>query len=247
MVTMTPSSRRRFLAKSGWGRRHAGDRIVAGRHRICARRPRCRACAHPAAARARRFRSPGSWRLSRTSREGGLHRRLSAGIATGRCERLPQRRRARGQGDRACQSSAIRAAISSPATTGWTAWDRSHSGRRCSSGRGTRSRRTSSAPTSSSTGAGWSGTEPLLGMNFGTGICGDGRRLRRVLQLRARHQVERSASLARLREAAQRALLVPRQRDGRAVADRADAGARVRAQGARCGAADARHRRQCCS
>ena len=67
----------------------------------------------------------------------------------------------------------------------------------------------------------------------------DGGRLRRVLQRRARHEVERPAALARLRRAAQRALLVPRQRDGRSMADRADAGARVRTQGARRRAADA--------
>ena len=58
--------------------------------------------------------------------------------------------------------------------------------RRCSSARGTRSRRTSSGPTSSSTGAALVGTEPLLGMNFGTGTVGDGGGLRRVLQRRAR-------------------------------------------------------------
>ena len=42
-------------------------------------------------------------------------------------------------------------------------------------------------------------------------------------------------------------VLVPRQRDGRPVADRAHAGARVRPQGARRGATDARHRSAVCS
>ena len=70
----------------------------------------------------------------------------------------------------------------------------------------------------------------------------DGRRLRRVLQPRARHAVERAQTLARLRSAAQRPLLVPRQRDGRALADRPVAGARVRAEGARRRQADARDR-----
>ena len=60
----------------------------------------------------------------------------------------------------------------------------------------------------------------------------DGGRLRRVLQPRSRHALERAAARARLRSAAQRPLLVPRQRDGRAVADRPAAGARVRPQGA---------------
>ena len=91
------------------------------------------------------------------------------------------------------------------------------------------------------------GTEPLLGMNFGTGTVGDGGGLRRVLQRRPGHEVERSSPGARLRAAAQRPLLVPRQRDGRPVADRADAGARVRPEGARRGEADARHRPRRCS
>ena len=52
----------------------------------------------------------------------------------------------------------------------------------CSSGPGTRSRRTSSARTSSSTGARLVGTEPLLGVQPRHRHAGDGRRLRRVLQ-----------------------------------------------------------------
>ncbi len=80
------------------------------------------------------------------------------------------------------------------------------------------------------------GTEPLLGMNFGTGTvemavayveyCNLARGTR-WSDLRRSHGYER---------AAQRALLVSRQRNGRPLADRAAAGARVRPQGARRGA-----------
>ena len=236
------SSRRRFLAGLGGAGATLASRLVAGRHRIRAGRPR-------SGARAR----SSSRALARTSIAGSSAPSwsISGGPSTPACT-SPARRwptptasaptwcaRSRSWASR---SSGIRAGISSRATTGSTAWDRRRSGRRCSSARGTRSRPTSSAPTSSSTGAGMVGTEPLLGMNFGTGTRGDGGGLRRVLQSRARHEVERAAAVARLREAAQRALLVPRQRDGRSVADRPDAGARVRPQGARRGAADARHR-----
>ena len=68
------------------------------------------------------------------------------------------------------------------------------------------------------------GTEPLLGMNFGTGTAEMAVDYVEYLQSGARHEVERPAPFARLREAAQRALLVSRQRDGRAMADRPDAG-----------------------
>jgi hypothetical protein len=83
------------------------------------------------------------------------------------------------------------------------------------------------------------GTEPLLGMNFGTGTVEMAVGLRRVLQPRARHALERLAALARVRAAARRALLVPGQRNGRPLADWATAGTRVRPQGPRRGEADA--------
>ena len=86
------------------------------------------------------------------------------------------------------------------------------------------------------------GAEPLLGMNFGTGTVEMAVAYVEYLQPRTRHAVERAQTSARLRSAAQRALLVPRQRDGRALADRPAAGARVRAQGARRRQADAGHR-----
>ena len=72
--------------------------------------------------------------------------------------------------------------------------------------------------------------------------AGDGHRLRRVLQRREGHEVERAAAVARLRAAARRAHLVPRQRDGRSVADGHDAGPRLRPQGARHRPPDARAR-----
>ena len=86
------------------------------------------------------------------------------------------------------------------------------------------------------------GTEPLLGMNFGTGSAEMAVGVRRVLQPGQGDEVERPQALARLRRAAQRALLVPRQRDGRPMADRAHARPRVRPEGARRGPPDARHR-----
>ena len=75
------------------------------------------------------------------------------------------------------------------------------------------------------------GTEPLLGMNFGTGTVEMAVAYVEYLQRRTRHTLERSAPLARIRTAAQRALLVSRQRNGRSLADRAAAGTRVRPQG----------------
>ena len=90
-------------------------------------------------------------------------------------------------------------------------------------------------------------TEPLLAFNLGTGTAEQGGRLRRVLQRREGHEVERAAAGARLRAAPRRAVLVPRQRDGRAVADGHDDGPRVRPQGARRGAADPRDRPRACS
>ena len=96
-----------------------------------------------------------------------------------------------------------------------------------------------------------------FGTNEFVDWCGDGRRraaarhelrhrlgrdgggLRRVLQPRSRHALERAQTIARVRTAAQRPLLVSRQRDGRALADRPAAGARVRPQGARRRQADA--------
>ena len=55
------------------------------------------------------------------------------------------------------------------------------------------------------------GTEPLMGLNLGTGTPRGGRRAGRVLQRRQGHEVERSAPQARLCRALQREALVPGQ------------------------------------
>ena len=78
-----------------------------------------------------------------------------ARLRAGRREGVPHRRRRARSRNSASRSSGIRAGTSSPATTGSTASVRRRSARRCSTAPGTRSRRISSAPTSSSTGAGW--------------------------------------------------------------------------------------------
>ena len=189
----------------------------------------------------RRFRSAGARLVSRASRPGGLHRRLPAGLAAGRREGLPHRRRARGQGDRRSdrplsgRQLRLRLQLARRRGTEGAAADGARAGVELDGDESVRHQRVHRlVPDGRDRAAARDELRHRLG--------GDGRRLRRVLQSRARHEVERPPSLARLREAAQRALLVPRQRDGRAVADRPDAGARVRAQGARRAQADARHR-----
>ena len=86
------------------------------------------------------------------------------------------------------------------------------------------------------------GAEPLLGMNFGTGTVEMAVAYVEYCNLDRGTRWSELQTRARLRSAAQRPLLVPRQRDGRAVADRPAAGARVRPQGARRRQADAGHR-----
>ena len=86
------------------------------------------------------------------------------------------------------------------------------------------------------------GAEPLLGMNFGTGSVEMAVAYVEYCNLARGTRWSELRRTARLRAAAQRPLLVSRQRDGRAVADRPAAGARVRAQGARRRQADAGHR-----
>ena len=105
-----------------------------------------------------------------------------ARVAAGRRQGLPHRRGARGQGARRARSSATRAATSSPATTGSTASARRRSGRRVLE-RAWNSIETNQFGTNEF--IDWCrlvGTEPLLGMNFGTGTRRDGGGLRRVLQ-----------------------------------------------------------------
>ena len=90
-------------------------------------------------------------------------------------------------------------------------------------------------------------TEPLLGFNLGTGTPEQAVAYVEYCNVDEGHEVERPAARARLRAAAQRALLVHGQRDGRPVADGPHDGPRVRPQGARRGAADPRASTRRCS
>jgi hypothetical protein len=86
------------------------------------------------------------------------------------------------------------------------------------------------------------GTEPLLGMNFGT----DPSRWRWPTSSTATSHAARAGATLRRSHGYERphncALLVSRQRDGRPLADRTTAEPASTAQGARRGQADARHR-----
>ena len=61
--------------------------------------------------------------------------------------------------------------------------------------------------------------EPMLAVNLGTRGPDEARQAAGILQLPLRHQVRRPAPRTRLGEAARREVLVPRQRDGRPLAD----------------------------
>ena len=76
------------------------------------------------------------------------------------------------------------------------------------------------------------GTEPLLGLNFGTGTSEMAVAYVEYCNVERGTKWSELRARARLRPAAQRALLVSRQRDGRPMADRSDAGARIWPQGA---------------
>ena len=78
------------------------------------------------------------------------------------------------------------------------------------------------------------------GLQPGHGHARAGRRLRRVLQRRQGHEVERPAPRARLRAAPQREVLVHGQRNGRPLADGPHDGPRIRPQGPRLRPADPR-------
>ena len=179
--------------------------------------------------------------LSRASRARRLQRGVRTGLAVGGRERLPHRRRARGEG-------AGRA-------------DRPLPGRQLRLRLQLARRRRSQGAAADGAGAGveLARDESVRHQRLHRLVPrrrhraaarhelrhrhrGDGGGLRRVLQRRSRHEVERPSPGARLRAAAQRALLVPGQRDGRPVADRPAAGARVRTEGARRREADAGHR-----
>ena len=227
---MSSFGRRSFLA--GLGSVGASAAPCRGSRRLATRRPSAGRRARSSGERPAAATSTGacSGRSSSTSAAPSTRASTSRGPA-GRRQGLPYRRRARGQGTRRARSSATPAATSFPATTGSTASGRRRNGRRARARleldrdepvRHQRVHRLVPLV----------GTEPLLGMNFGTGTVEMAVAYVEYCNVDRGTQLERSAALARLRAAAQRALLVPRQRDGRPVADRPAAGARVRPQGA---------------
>ena len=85
------------------------------------------------------------------------------------------------------------------------------------------------------------GTEPLFGLNFGTGSAEDAAALVEYCNV-AGDEVERTAPLSWLRPAARREVLVRGQRDGRTMADWSHAGAGIRNQSYGRRPADARAR-----
>ena len=210
--------------------------------RVHAYEPRAGACVPPPLPDSERFRPALFWaRFSSIWAGRSTPASTSPGHA-GRRQGLPQGRRSPRSRSSACRSFAIRAAISSPATTGSTASVR-RTQRPTVLDRAWNSIETNQFGTNDF--IDWCqlvGTEPLLGIQPRHGHGRDGRGLRRVLQPRAGHEVERPAPRARLRAAAQRALLVPGQRNGRPVADRPAAAREYGPQGPRCREADARHR-----
>ena len=143
----------------------------------------------------------------------------SPAIPTADEQGLPPRRAGAGARARRRRSCAIPAATSSRATTGRTASARSSE----------RPRRLDLAWLSTETNTfgtnefiDWcraAGIEPMLAVNLGT--RGARRRAQpgRVLQPSRRHRAVRPAPRARLGGAARRQVLVPRQRDGRPLAD----------------------------
>ena len=158
-------------------------------------------------------------RLRRASRPLRLWRHLRA-----RPSRPPTSRASAATCSRWCASSrrpscAIPAATSSPATTGRTASARSRSGRAGSTSPGCRPSRTRSAPTSSSTGAALAGIEPMLAVNLGTRGADAARNLVEYCNHPGGTALSDLRRAARLGAAARRQVLVPRQRDGRPVAD----------------------------
>ena len=244
-VSMTACDRRTFLTSLGsaagvavagsWlpsiGYAQAGSRPGAGVSSPIAWPRRAR----PARARL----------VPRTPGPGDLHGRVRARVSPRRCERIPHRRRARGQRPRRTHRS-----LSGGQFRLWLQLARRRRPEGAASG-GARSGlefardepvRHERVPRVVRHGGRRAAARVELRHRHGR----NGRRLRRVLQPRARHAVERAQTLARVRSAAQRPLLVPRQRDGRALADRPAAGARVRAEGARRRQADAGDRSGSC-
>ena len=140
------------------------------------------------------------------------------------------------------RSCAIPAATSSPATTGRTASARSRSARRGWTSPGSRSSPTPSAPTSSSTGAG----SPTSSRCSPSISARAGLTTRAVWSSTATipsgTAALRPAPRPRLGGAARRQVLVPRQRDGRPLADGQQDRDRVRPRRHRGGEADAADR-----
>src|SRR4029453_13406045 len=137
MVTMTPSSRRRFLAKlGGTGAMLATGSWLDAIGYAQGVRGSARALIQPP-----RVRGDFDRRVL-----GAFLEHLGRAVYTGVYQ--PGSPLADSSGFRSDGGRELK-------ETGGAAWERSNRGRPCSNGRGTRSRRISSAPTSSSTGAGW--------------------------------------------------------------------------------------------
>ena len=233
----------RFSGRHGQDRRAARGRPVAARDRLRASHWRAGAGRDPAIARSRRLRPAPPRLVPRASRPRHLHRRLPARVASGRCQGLSDGRGPRDQGTgrthRALSGRELRLRIqlARRGRTEVATSDGPGPGLEFDRDQSVRHQRLHRLVP-----AGWRGAPARDEFRHRLGRDGGG--LRRVLQPRARHQVERPAPRARLRFAAQRALLVPGQRDGRTVANRPAPGARVRPQSAGRRATDAGHRPQ---
>ena len=135
-------------------------------------------------------------------------------------------------------SCGTRAATSSPGTGGRTAWVRWRSGRAGWTWRGTRWRPT---PFGLGEFIGWTrlaGVEPMLAVNLGTRGIEAACDLRRVREPSGRYPAVGPEGGPRFGRALRREAVVPGQRDGRPLADRAQDRRRVRAAGRRGGAGD---------
>ncbi len=149
-----------------------------------------------------------------------LHRHLRAGPPDGRRGRLPRATSPSWSASSACRCCAIRAATSSPATTGRTASARGSGGRAGSTSPGGRSRPTRSASTSSLAWAREVGSEPMMAVNLGTRGVDAARNLVEYCNHPGGTYWSDLRRAQRIRRAARRQAVVSRQRDGRPVADR---------------------------
>ena len=216
--------------RPGQRRRVDGDGVVARGHRLRAdpwASPRVR----QVGSWPDRLRSSRPWLVPRAPRPGRLHGRLPARLAARRRQGIPDGRGSRGQGagraDRPLPGRELRVGLQ-------LARRRGPEGA-ASDGAGSRMEHARIEPVRDQrvhrlVRAGRHGAVARHELRHGQRRVRAG--LRRVLQPSARHPLERPAARPRLRAAARRQVLVPRQRDGRPLADRAAPGARVRAQGA---------------